>query len=329
MIAGGRDHPEPQEGEGCHRYGSPSRAGWPAQADADGGSRRSPWISGIPTSPGPSGCSAKRGGRLAPGHEEMIRQLRLLEAHQGAVICSAGILQRGEQRWWWCGAGEHGAAGRPPLGGHERWQRASMTALPPCGLQRPGWRRWPTHGHGARGHGAPLASTMSAAGSSPERMISVPSRRPLTGHQYSRSSIAAPGLPTGWRIPFQGIDEGLQDRAGHPVILSNRSHQGPAGKQHHSTDGRRRPRARRGLRLRDADPRRPRPAGAGWSPTVARRQPAGPGAVVPAAAPFRSRPPRPRRPGRRRKPGWRPLGPASRDRRRTRRPAVSGPADEP
>ena len=62
----GRDHPGPQEGEGCHRYGSPSRAGRPAQADADGRSRHSPWIPGTPTSPGPSDCSANRGGRLAP-----------------------------------------------------------------------------------------------------------------------------------------------------------------------------------------------------------------------------------------------------------------------
>ena len=66
-MAGVETTPNPQEGEGCRRYGSPSRAGRPAQADADGGSRRSPWISATPTSPGRSGCSAKRGGRLAPG----------------------------------------------------------------------------------------------------------------------------------------------------------------------------------------------------------------------------------------------------------------------
>ena len=62
----GRDHPEPQEGGACRRYGSPSRAGRPAQADADGRSRRSPWISATPTSSGPSGCSAERGGLLHP-----------------------------------------------------------------------------------------------------------------------------------------------------------------------------------------------------------------------------------------------------------------------
>ena len=62
----GRDHPEPQKGGACRRNGSPSRAGRPAQADADGRSRRSPWISATPTSSGPSGCSAERGGRPAP-----------------------------------------------------------------------------------------------------------------------------------------------------------------------------------------------------------------------------------------------------------------------
>jgi hypothetical protein len=86
----GRHHPEPQDGERCYRYGSPSRAGRPAQADADGGSRRSLWISGTPISPEPSDCSAKRGGRLATGHAEMIRRLRALD-HDA---CRAGTRSR-------------------------------------------------------------------------------------------------------------------------------------------------------------------------------------------------------------------------------------------
>jgi len=63
-----RDHPGPQEGKGCHRYGSPSSVGPPAHAGADVGSHCSPRSPGTQTSPGPSNCSANGGRRHERAH---------------------------------------------------------------------------------------------------------------------------------------------------------------------------------------------------------------------------------------------------------------------
>lgn len=94
-----RDHPGPQEGEGCHRYGSPSSAGPPAHAGADVGSRCSPRIPGTQTSPGPSNCSANSGRR----HERALRPVRPARAGCRSLLraknpVAAGITTRKDSK---------------------------------------------------------------------------------------------------------------------------------------------------------------------------------------------------------------------------------------
>jgi hypothetical protein len=76
-----------------------------------------------------------RSGRAAAGSLTCTLMARPGEPppvrHQAS---SAGTLQRSEQRWWWCGAGEHAVQqGVRRLGGHERWQRERRARLAGAG----------------------------------------------------------------------------------------------------------------------------------------------------------------------------------------------------